>query len=337
MHQIRVGLPLLCVSLCAAQHAAPGIPASQAASPGALETARRVFGADGDARQTDHFEIVFHRGTPPPDTCSVEFEGVYSAHLRFVRDLRLHIDMPPERLVVYYFPSYASMIAETRHWGVAPADALGFYDPAGRRSAFCDPTTHPEYEPVGAALASGSPASRPALQAEVERRTALLRAQTWRHELAHQIQHHLGLLPSFSDLPIWLTEGLAMLFESGGSGASACNLARAIEYRRLYADTPPTLADLQDLLCTDEAWCGRRWYPLAWAVTAELYQHRRRELAALLEACMRAGVPAEPSARRAWLECYLGPLDEVWRARVQALSGDCLRTVSSGAALSSGR
>ncbi len=111
-----------------------------------------------------------------------------------------------------------------------------------------------------------------------------------------------------------------MLFErpldAPADGRELVNAYRLYEFRKLYGRDKQALKDLPRLLVDDEAWCGGKCYPWAWAVTRYLQDERHAALAALLrKVATEGGLPRAAAERRAVFDDLFGPLDEKWVER----------------------
>lgn len=102
-------------------------------------------------------------------------------------------------------------------------------------------------------------------------------AATLLHEGVHQIAYNSGLHQRYSDAPVWLTEGMAMFFESidlnakdEAKSVGRTNPSRLKQYR-LMQRMPKDVLPLQSLIATNERFAKAdeipRSYPEAWALS----------------------------------------------------------------------
>ena len=136
------------------------------------------------------------------------------------------------------------------------------------------------------------------------------------HEAAHAIQFNLGVLPRQRDLPPWLVEGLAGLFEdwspANADPVEHVNRPRAAYVREIYGQ-------LRSLPPLDEVIAGRRpremtqrFQSLAWALVYYLSQAFPDAWPRYLRE-MGARPPASPAEHVARFEVAFGTLDGGWR------------------------
>ncbi len=273
-----------------------------------------------------HFVVAFTSDQQKAVDLIARLEYVYAAHLRLARELQLTVRRPMAKLAVLFFGRYEEFKPHLAAAN-APSDSFGVYLPASNRALFFDLDTHPDLDRIRAAIEQAAPAERDKLRQRLHRRQAWLAQSIIQHEAAHQLQVNLGLIPASNQVPVWLAEGLATLFEvlppPSGQPGDAVNASRLFEYRKLYGDSPPTAAQMQRFLTDDDAWTGSASYPLAWAVTSYLRDERRSALAALLrKMAIDGGLPAATTERQAVVDELLGPIDDRWLARFSAyLSG----------------
>ena len=89
----------------------------------------------------------------------------------------------------------------------------------------------------------------------LSRPEAELSVATIVHEATHQIAFNSGLQTRFADVPLWISEGIAVFFETpdlesakGWRTIGAVNSARLAQFQRYLADRPPT--SLKTLIST---------------------------------------------------------------------------------------
>ncbi len=276
-----------------------------------------LLGPRAATLETEHFAVLY---TAPPAQArdlAQRLETVYHAHVKLVAELRLPVRRPPHKLAVLFFESHAAFAEHLATLTDEPSPALGFYDAVSRRSVFFDFDSYPPLQAIQAAVEQAPAAHRERLRQKLRRRRAALELSVMQHEAAHHIQSAIGLIPTFEDVPIWLAEGLATLYEvpltPAGQPRESVNGYRLFEYRQLHADHAPSREQLVRLMSDDAAWCGGQCYPLAWALTQYLRDAHGLGLAALLRrAATGAGLPSDPGARRALFDKLLGPIDERW-------------------------
>lgn len=270
--------------------------------------------------ETEHFVVVHTSAEPLARAVARRLEAVYQAHVRFIGALDIPVRRPKHKLEVYCFANHEQFGRYQATLASNGRDVLGFYDTELNRSAFFDLDTHPTLLAIRAAVEQSEPARRAELQRRLHRRREWLWLSIIQHEAAHQVQFNIGLIPSSDVAPTWLAEGLATLFEVplelSETPRECLNGYRLHEFRKLYGRGRETLGDLRRFLVDDEAWCGGKCYPLAWALTRHLLEEHREGFAALLrKVATDGGLPGAPAQRQAILDELLGPIDEAWIER----------------------
>ncbi len=242
-------------------------------------------------------------------------EAVYQAHRQFVTDLRLSARPPRHKLEVYFFATHGEFRAHLAALGTEPPDVLGGYEPESKRAAFFDFDAYAPLAAIRSAIAQAAPDQQEKLRRRFDRRREILAQTIVQHEAAHQIQLNVGLFPALDRVPVWLTEGLATLFEVPGPPSGSpwpVNGYRLFEFRKLYGEGRPALGDLRRLLVDDQSWCGGKCYPLAWAVVRYLRDERADGFARLLRMAAEGGIPTDTADRGKLLDELVGPIDKAW-------------------------
>lgn len=153
---------------------------------------------------TRHYVICSNAGPKYVQWCGALFErlmGAFQTHWRS-RTLKLHAPECPLVAIVFANQSQFAEFA-TEDAGPDAAAAPGYYSIPTNRMVLYDLT----------ATSSNGPA---ATTAEINRRMAasLLNVATIVHEATHQIAFNSGTLTRYADNPLWLSEGMAMYFET---------------------------------------------------------------------------------------------------------------------------
>jgi hypothetical protein len=148
------------------------------------------------------------------------------------------------------------------------------------------------------------------------------------HEATHQIAFNCGLQTRLADIPIWLSEGIAMYFEtpdlrssSGWRGIGAVNRARLVQFRSSLRSRPRD--SLVSLLTTDRRIQGRskdkryqsrgavlNSYAESWCLTYYLMKHKPEDFVDYLKtlAAKQPLFEDTPEQRRALFERHFGSL-----------------------------
>ena len=147
-----------------------------------------------------------------------------------------------------------------------------------------------------AAEAAGTASDRRGTTTEINKVLARPEAEqvvaTLIHEATHQIAFNSGLQTRFADIPLWVSEGIAVYFETpdlqsakGWRTIGAVNNSRLDRFRD-YLGTRPA-ASLKSLLSDDKRFRDTRTgldaYAEAWALNYYLIQKHPRQYVAYLQ------------------------------------------------------
>jgi hypothetical protein len=161
------------------------------------------------------------------------------------------------------------------------------------------------------------------------------------HEATHQIAFNCGLQTRLADIPIWLSEGVAMYFEtpdlrssSGWRGIGEVNRNRLHQFRGYLRSRPKD--SLEQLLVSDRRIQGRsederfqgrpallNAYAEAWCLTYYLLKYKPKEFIEYMK-MLGAKPPlieSTPEERRAEFEKFFGTLPDVDAGLIQRLGG----------------
>jgi hypothetical protein len=112
------------------------------------------------------------------------------------------------------------------------------------------------------------------------------------HEATHQIAFNSGLQTRFADIPLWVSEGIAVYFETpdlqsakGWRNVGAVNTSRLEQFRQYLPQRPAT--SLKSLISDDKRIRDTRTaldaYAEAWALNYYLIRHRPKQYIAYLQ------------------------------------------------------
>ena len=237
---------------------------------------RDEFGPEFEIVTTRRYVICTNAGRRYAEWCGSLFERLMNAFLTHWRVRPLRLSEPDRPLVAIVFASQGQFAEyATADAGAAVAAVPGYYSIRTNRVVLYDLTAGP-----GAAPAR--------TLAEIGRKVAEapLSVATVVHEATHQIAFNCGLHTRYADNPLWLTEGMAMYFEtpdlesrSGWRTVGRPNTARLTQFldyaRRRPADSLATLVST-DARFTDAETAGDA-YAEAWALSYFLIKTRRQE------------------------------------------------------------
>jgi hypothetical protein len=175
---------------------------------------------------------------------------------------------PPGPLVALVFDSKESFSTYARaELGDATPSIIGYFSLATNRVTTYDLTGADAQREAGGGgrVSNSAHINRLLSRPEAERTVA-----TVIHEATHQLAFNCGLQTRYADIPLWLSEGIAIYFETpdlrstkGWSGIGGVNRVRLAEFRQFLRSRPPD--SLRTLLGTDERFRNTRTAPQAYA------------------------------------------------------------------------
>lgn len=241
------------------------------------ELGRRLqteLGAGFDIVTTKHYVICTNAGRQYAQWCGALFERLYSAFHSYWKPRGVKLREPEFPLIALVFADEKQFAAfATRDAGPDAAAAKGYYSIGTNRMVLFDLT----------AINGGGANS----QAEINRRLAAapFNVATVVHEATHQIAFNSGLHTRYADNPLWLTEGMAMFFETpdltsktGWKTVGALNDLRLRQFRdfAIRRRRPDSLATLvqSDARFTDPDQASDA-YAESWALSYFLTKTRK--------------------------------------------------------------
>ena len=158
--------------------------------------------------ETEHYVICSNSAAEYVEFCGKLLELVFDQYFRFMADQKIEVTQPPRRLPIVIFASMSEFqtFAARQHPEISFADTPGYYAVTENQTLLLDLT--------------GDRSIRSA--ATIRRRLAEkpLQVATVVHEAIHQLAFNSGLQVRMADNPLWLSEGLAMYFETTSSRSS---------------------------------------------------------------------------------------------------------------------
>ena len=294
---------------------------------GSLTELRQAIGATAGFFESEHFVLVHTTRLHIARKLAARLEAVYRANMRFIRELRLTSRRPTHKLEVLVFGTYEQFRTYQQRIGCANKEILGFFEQANNRSVFFDLSTYPPiaaWQTELANLCRTDWPQRRQIKQKLLNNTETLNATAIQHEAAHQIHFNIGVLPPNGDAPIWVSEGLAQMFElpflqCGATLELSTNRYRLHEFLELHNEPDQILPNLRRIVIDDAHWLGGQDYSLGWALTNYLYIRKRRCFAEYLRwlTTREAQVASTSTTQRQDFERFFGPLDERFAADFQ--------------------
>lgn len=268
---------------------------------------------------TQHYVICHNTSKAYAQWCGALFERLYKAFTNFWsrKGFDLHEpEIPLAALVFADRDSYARF--QSRELGEAAARIIGYYSYDTNRISMYDLTGAEALRRSGDKRGSSTDINRILARPEAERLVA-----TIIHEATHQIAFNCGLQTRHADIPRWLSEGLAIYFETPDLSSSkgwrtigAVNQVRLAGFRK-YVQRGRPADSLVSLVASDQRMLDPNLaddaYGEAWALNYFLIrQHPKQYLDYLKQ--LSAKQPLiwdEPAERLQEFKQAFGDLDQL--------------------------
>lgn len=275
--------------------------------------------------KTANYVICYNTSPEYAQWCGALYERLYRGYFSFWKNQGLELAEPEWPLPALVFDDRASYARYARaELAGATGAVIGYYSMRTNRVTMYDLTGIDGAAPraAGSAARINQILSQPAAERTVA---------TIVHEATHQLVCNSGLLQRHAGVPLWLSEGLAMYFETPDLGSSkgwraigAVNRVNLAEFQQSLASRPDD--SLLDLLRDDARLRDPRRAPAAygesWALTWYLLRCRTAELVAYLRELSQLrpleGLSADERERQ--FKRHFGEV-------LKALDADLLRTI----------
>jgi len=276
---------------------------------------------------TAHYVICYNTSTAYAEWCGGLFERLHRAFTNFWSRKGLELKEPDGPMVALVFADKASYRRHAvNELGDAVDSIIAYYNLKTNRIVMYDLTGVQAER--GDTPRRGTPAE---INASLAKPEAANLVATIVHEATHQIAYNCGVQTRLADVPVWLSEGLAMYFETpdlSGTrtwrGVGAVNRNRLEQFRR-YSRTRPAdsltkLVETDDRLQTTEGVLDA--YAESWALTFYLIRQRPKEFAAYLQAlaAKTPGGTETPEQRRQLFEQHFGSVKRLDEDFVRQMS-----------------
>lgn len=152
--------------------------------------------------ETDHYVLCSNSSSEYVHFCGRLLESVFSQYFRFMTELGIPVQQPAQKLPVVIFASAAEFqtFALQQHPEISFADTPGYFSVSDNQTLLLDLT------------------GDRSIQSRANIRRVLagkpLQVATVVHEAVHQLSFNTGLQVRMADNPLWISEGLAMHFET---------------------------------------------------------------------------------------------------------------------------
>ena len=252
------------------------------------EQLREELGSSFQVLPTKHYLICYSTSLEYAQWCEHLFERLDRAFTTYWEKRKFPLTQSRFPLVVLVFEDRkAYQDYGRREVGEAIENIVGFYSLETNRVALYDPTPKKRREQRNRRRSTKRRRNRDLAQA-----TGSFNVATIIHEATHQLAFNCGFHRRFADNPLWLTEGMALYFETPDPGSDdgwtkmgKINSDRLGQFRRSVARgrLPNTLRDLlttDDLLRTPATALDA--YAEAWALSYFLIRTKPQQYHAYL-------------------------------------------------------
>ncbi len=267
---------------------------------------------------TAHYVICYGTSRVYAQWVGAMYERLYNAFTNYWKERGFKLHDPELPLLVIVFPDQSSYATySTPELGGAVSSIIGYYSLRSNRVTMYDLTGVEALRRLGVHRGSTAQINQMLAQPEAETMVA-----TVIHEATHQIAYNCGLQTRFADVPLWVSEGIAVYFETpdlssakGWRTIGAVNEPRLDRFRE-YLEHRPTKS-LLSLIIDDKRFRDPRQaldaYAECWALTYFLIHQKRTEYTAYMKvmAAKRALFPDGPEKRVTEFQAAFGDLDRL--------------------------
>jgi hypothetical protein len=237
---------------------------------------------------TVHYLICYNTSQAYAQWCGSLFERLHQSFTNYWEKRGFKLTEPSGPLVALVFDDQASYSQYARkELGEATSSIVGYYSLATNRVTMYDLTGADSLNVRGRGT-SADQINRILSRPEAERTVA-----TVIHEATHQIAFNGGLQTRYADIPLWLSEGIAIYFETpdlqnskGWRGIGSVHRGRLTEFRRSLSTRPKD--SLTTLLGEDSRFRKSQEAPTAYAESWALVHFLLKRYPQQFQAYMRA-------------------------------------------------
>ncbi len=237
--------------------------------------------------KTAHYVICHNTSRAYAQWCGGLFERLYWAFGNFWTRKGLKLHDPDFPLVAVVFADRASYARYAQgELGEASGSVIGYYSLRSNRMNMVDLTGVAGLRRPGDRRRSSAQ-----INAMLSRPQATQTVATVIHEATHQLAFNRGLQTRYADIPLWISEGIAVYFETpdlrsskGWRTIGKVNRARLATFRKYAARRPSD--SLVTLLSNDDRFRNSKSagvaYAETWALNFFLINQREKQFLAYL-------------------------------------------------------
>lgn len=241
-----------------------------------------------EAHSTSHYLICHNTSREYANWCGALFERLYKAFTNFWSRKGIKLHEPEFPLVAVIFNSRESYTKFSEsELGKFSDEMIGYYSFRTNRVTMYDLTGIETLRAPGDRRSTSAQINLILSRPEAERVVA-----TIIHEATHQIAFNSGLQTRFADIPLWMSEGIAVYFEApdlssakGWRNVGGVNEIRLERFREYLGRRSST--SLKSLIADDKRFRNGETaldaYAEAWALNYYLIRHRPRQYVAYLK------------------------------------------------------
>ncbi|MDA1051693.1 MAG: DUF1570 domain-containing protein [Planctomycetota bacterium] len=261
--------------------------------------------------KTAHYVICYNTSPAYAEWCGSLYERLFLAFNTYWKNRGFKLSEPELPLVALVFNDRSSYVAHGRpELGDRVLETIGYYSLRSNRVVM--------YDLTGSQAGGGGRGSSAAQINQLLMRPGAERTvATVIHEATHQIAFNCGLQTRHADIPLWVSEGVAIYFETpdlrsskGWRNIGGVNHVRLLEFGRYLRNRPAD--SLVTLISRDERFLDRRLagdaYAEAWALNYFLIRKHPKEYLAYMTV-LSEKLPLrydEPEARLAQFKAAFG-------------------------------
>ena len=202
---------------------------------------------------TTHYIIAYNTTKAYAQWYGGLHERLYGGFYNYWKRRGAELTDPDAQLVAVVFSDQADYAEYSQdELGMAAESIVGYYSLRTNRVVTYDLTGSQKIRTAGP-----RPKGKQRINQLLTQPSAAPTVATIVHEATHQLAYNSGLQIRYADNPLWLSEGLAMYFETpdlksnrGWRGIGVINGNRLSQLRQYAPNRPPT--SLRDLIATDD-------------------------------------------------------------------------------------
>jgi hypothetical protein len=241
-----------------------------------------------ETHDTAHFLVCYNTSKAYAQWCGALYERLYRGFFGYWSRRGFELRDPEAPLVAVVFADRAGYLRYARQDLGSGAEAvIGYYNMRSNRVLMYDLTGV-----EGVAQRGDFPTSAARINSILSRPQAQRTVATIVHEATHQIAFNCGFQQRYADIPLWVSEGVAVYFETpdlsnskGWRGIGGVNRDRLLQFRHYLAKRPSD--SLATLISNSQRFRNAATapdaYAEAWALNYYLLRRRSEEYIAFLK------------------------------------------------------